>query len=153
MSLSNSFQFEYLAPLWYPDQIENVISFLASQVAETYYGCGRNSMDHFIQSDRLRRSQPKHSSLVHHNSSRCQACKDGWCTASGYFVWLSMHLCNISFNYPLFNFIFVFWNFDFVIRCWVPLRSISCRSCGFYGAYVFRFLDCSGSGGPLYICS
>ena len=115
MSLSNFFQFEFLAPLWYPDQIENAISFLASQVSKTYYGRGRNSMDHFIPRDRLRRSQPKHSSLVHHNSSGCQACKDGWCTASGYFIWLSMHLCNISFNYPLFNFIFVFGNFDFVM--------------------------------------
>ena len=80
------FQFEYLAPLWYPDQIENVISFLESQVAKTFYGCGGNSMDHFIQRDRLRRSQPKHSSLVHHNSSRCQACKDGWCSVSGHFI-------------------------------------------------------------------
>ena len=78
---------QFLTPLWYPDQIENAVGFLASQVAMSYYGSGRNSLDGFIPNDCLRRSQPrKSSSMVHHDSTRCQACKDGWCVASGFFA-------------------------------------------------------------------
>ena len=29
---------QFLTPLWYPDQIENAVGFLASQVAMSYYG-------------------------------------------------------------------------------------------------------------------
>ena len=78
---------QFLTPLWYPDQIENAVGFLASQVAMSYYGSGRNSLDRFIPNESVRRSQPRQSSpLVHHDSTRCQACKDGWCVASGVFA-------------------------------------------------------------------
>ena len=78
---------QFLTPLWYPDQIENAVGFFASQVIVSYYGSGRNSLDRFIPNESVRRSQPRQSSpLVHHDSTRCQACKDGWCVASGVFA-------------------------------------------------------------------
>jgi hypothetical protein len=68
--------------LWYPDEIENAIMFLSSQVIAAYYG-GRKTEG---QPPSLRfyktNTANNNRSLVHHDSTRCQACQYGLCTSS-----------------------------------------------------------------------
>ncbi|EFX74090.1 hypothetical protein DAPPUDRAFT_252145 [Daphnia pulex] len=57
----------FLTPLWYHEEIENAVRFLASEVAKTYYGGEKLPVPR-----RLRQGNP--SKLTHHDPTRCQAC-------------------------------------------------------------------------------
>lgn len=61
-----------MTPLWYHEEIENAIRFLATEVAKTYYGGEKLPVPR-----RLRQGNP--SKLAHHDPTRCQACVEGLC--------------------------------------------------------------------------
>lgn len=63
---------DFLTPLWYHEEIENAIRFLATEVAKTYYGGEKLPVPR-----RLRQGNP--SKLAHHDPTRCQACVEGLC--------------------------------------------------------------------------
>ena len=62
----------FLTPLWYHEEIENSIRFLATEVSKTYYGGLKLPVPR-----RLRQGNP--SKVTHHDPSRCQACVEGLC--------------------------------------------------------------------------
>ncbi|KAK4007965.1 hypothetical protein OUZ56_013124 [Daphnia magna] len=77
------YEFEFLTPLWYPEEIENAISFLASQVIVSYYGGA--DLPKLSPSDRFFRNSGTPSSIPH-DSTRCQACQYGYCTTTKCFA-------------------------------------------------------------------
>ncbi|KAI9553922.1 hypothetical protein GHT06_019192 [Daphnia sinensis] len=72
-------ELEFLTPLWYPEEIENAIGFLASQVIVSYYGGA--DLPKLSPSDRFFRNSGTPSSLPH-DSTRCQACHYGYCVTT-----------------------------------------------------------------------
>ena len=62
----------FLTALWYHEEIENAVRFLATEVAKTYYGGEKLPIPR-----RLRQGNP--SKDTHHDPTRCQACVEGLC--------------------------------------------------------------------------
>lgn len=74
-----NFQQEFVAPLWYPEEVENAIRALSLQVMQTYYG-GVNRPS--LNVPRLRQGKRKLSlSAINlfHDAERCQACREHLC--------------------------------------------------------------------------
>ena len=79
------FQSEFIAPLWYPKEIENAIRSLSVAVINSYYGGCSPVNRKPIKRIRVDKSH-RPSLAQYHDSTRCQACHDGLCVASGFFV-------------------------------------------------------------------
>lgn len=61
---------DFVVPLWYHEEIENAVGYLAAEVKQKYYGGEK-----FLPPRRLRGGNPS----SHHNPSKCQACQQGLC--------------------------------------------------------------------------
>ena len=62
-----------MPPLWYHEEIENAMRFLALEVANTYYGGKKEPTPR-----RLRRGHPQ----SHHDVNCCEACAQGFCAGA-----------------------------------------------------------------------
>ena len=76
---------DFLSAMWYHEEIENAVRFLATEVAKTYYGGEK-----LPQPRRLRQGNP--SKDTHHDPTRCQACMEGLCVVRFWSIRIDRHL-------------------------------------------------------------
>jgi hypothetical protein len=79
-------QSAFIVPLWYPEEIENAIRSLSVAVIDSYYGGCSPINRRPIKRIRVDKTSHRLPLIQYHDSTRCQACKDGLCVASGFFA-------------------------------------------------------------------